>query len=347
MSRFSIFECTSSEYADLLYSHFGKGRSLAMRIYSSWYKSGKQPSLESFLIQERALVASILEATDFSLSSTFYSHGLKRIQRFEDGLESESVEIPMESGKTLCLSSQIGCRMGCSFCETGRLGLLRSMTVKEIVWQCFYSRFIEGSSIKNLVFMGMGEPLDAFEQVKKAVQIFTDPVGFGFGPSRICISTSGLVDQIDRWIIELDPRVKLALSLHAANDALRSKLMPINRSFSLKELKEALLRYEASHPKREILIEYLLLDGVNDTEEHAEELLNYLDGLSKIRVNLIPYNPQSRPRYRRPSLEQISKFADYLRRKRKLVLIRGTKGEEEMAACGQLGNLALRGKIVV
>jgi 23S rRNA (adenine2503-C2)-methyltransferase len=214
--------------------------------------------------------------------------------------------------------------------------------VKQIVLQLFFSKIVRQLNVRNIVFMGMGEPLDNFDAVKKAIQIFCDPFGFGLGPSRICVSTSGLVDALKRFIVEIDPRVHLAVSVNGSSDAVRSKVMPINKRFNMSSLKEVLLDYQTSHPKRTILFEYVLLDGVTDELHMADDLAQFCEGFNDLRINVIPYNPQSRPTFRTPSAERIQQFMDRLRKHGYRVYLRGTKGEKEMAACGQLGNLRLR-----
>lgn len=333
---------TSQEYIEAIYSKLGKGKQIARAIYSSWFKSGTILDLSKLPLQSRGCAEAILAMTDFSIDSTFSQKGLKWIQTFPDGLQSESVEIPMQFGVTLCLSSQVGCQMGCAFCETGRLGLIRPMSLKEIVLQLFHAKFIRKVNIRNLVFMGMGEPFDHFDTVKKAIELFLDPFGFALGPSRICVSTSGLVDGIDRFTNEVDPRVRLAVSVNGSNNQVRSKIMPVNKRFDMVALKEALIRYNQSHPKRGILVEYILLDGVTDELSHADELNDYLQGLTNLRINVIPYNPQSRPHFKTPSKPRIDAFIARLRSHGLSILLRGTKGEKTMAACGQLGNLSLR-----
>ncbi|MFZ4772973.1 MAG: radical SAM protein, partial [Chlamydiia bacterium] len=205
-----IFSLTQHEYVESVFSRLGKGRQIAAKVYSQWYKEGRIPELSEIFLSARPLLAEVISITDFSILSTFEQKGSKWLQTFPDALQSESVEIQMKFGTTLCLSSQVGCRMGCAFCETGRLGLIRSLSVKEIVLQLFFSKVLRKLDVRNLVFMGMGEPFDNYEAVKQAIRIFTDPFGFGLGPSRITVSTSGLVDILEQFTLEVDPRVKLA-----------------------------------------------------------------------------------------------------------------------------------------
>jgi 23S rRNA (adenine2503-C2)-methyltransferase len=317
-------------------------------VYSEWYRKGSVSSEEGWIEpQARALVAQILELTDFSLPElalTKIEGGLtKFLLRYPDRVESESVLIPMQAGNTLCISSQIGCQMGCGFCETGRMGLLRNLNPQEITAQVFYARLILKVPVRNIVFMGMGEPLDNYENVLAAVKVLTDPTGFAFGPSNITISTSGVVDKILKLIDDVDPALNLAVSVNASNDAVRTKVMPVNRKWNMAALKEAMQAY-CRHPRRKILAEYVMMQGINDQIEHAYELADYLQGLP-VKINLIPYNAQSNPRYQPSSPEQIDSFMRVLKEKGYQVWLRNPKGKGIMAACGQLGNKELRLKI--
>ena len=266
---------------------------------------------------------------------------VKFLLKFVDGLESESVVIPMESGATLCISSQIGCKMGCAFCETGKMGLIRSLKAEEIVAQVFWARHLLGKEIRNIVFMGMGEPFDNYDEVVQAIAVLTDSGGMGFGPSRITVSTSGRVDGIRRMIQEVDPAVNLAVSVNAPTDGVRNRIMPVNKKWAMQELKEVMREY-CSHPRREIFAEYVLLKGVNDSLEDADHLAEYLEGL-RVKVNLIPYNPQKRDRFAPPEKGDMEAFLARMRERGYQALLRGTKGQKIMAACGQLGNVELRG----
>jgi 23S rRNA (adenine2503-C2)-methyltransferase len=251
------------------------------------------------------------------------------------GMNVESVVIPMQSGGTLCVSSQVGCRMGCAFCETGRMGLLKSLAPEEIVAQLFIAKIQLKQAIRNIVFMGMGEPFDNYDNVLKAVRILMDPLGFGYGKRNITISTSGKVEEIERYTDEEGDLPNLAVSLSAPLDALRNKLMPINRKFNLERLRGAMERY-IEKTGREILVAYVLMKEVNDSLENADLLVDYLKNLP-VKVNLIPYNPQTNDRYQRSDPEQIQAFYKRVRSSGLTTLLRNTKGDEIMAACGQLG----------
>lgn len=305
------------------------------------------PLAEWIELQARNLAKEICSKTDMSLPalSTIKEEDLvsKFLLKYEDGLESESVLIPMKFGKTLCISSQVGCRMGCAFCETGKMGLIRHLTAKEIVSQVFVAKFVLKANVRNLVFMGMGEPFDNYDEVMQAISIFICPSGFGMGPSNITVSTSGKVSEIYRFAKEADPAINLAISLNAPNNHIRSKLMPINYEWDLEALKASMIEY-LKHSRREILIEYVLINGVNDSPHAALEVAEYLQGL-RVKINLIPYNAQSKGRLAPPTEEKMLEFRRILKKKGFSVLLRRTKGSSIMAACGQLGNRDLKKKL--
>lgn len=335
-----ILSLTQKQFADQMVSFLGKGERHARRLYSEWMRKGHMDDFSWVEPQAKSLVNAMIGRVENQISSI--SHVVKEgdvvkfLLKLSDGLETESVIIPMKAGRTLCVSSQVGCRMGCAFCETGRMGLLRSLSVEEITQQLFVAQFVLKAPIRNIVFMGMGEPFDNYDHVMQAIRVMTDPRGFGLGPRHLTVSTSGVVDVLDRFTLEADPAIHLAVSINAPNDEVRSKLMPVNHRWSMQELKEALVRY-VEKGRREILIEYVLLKDRNDAIDHADELAHYLEGLP-VKVNLIPYNAQRKTRFEPPEFEQQELFLKRLRDKGYQVLLRHHKGRGIMAACGQLGN---------
>jgi 23S rRNA (adenine2503-C2)-methyltransferase len=335
-----IFSYTQDEYSNKIYSLLGKGKRHAALLYREWFQKRSLNLATGIEPQARPLVEAIKKLTDFSLPemSAKKEEGetVKFLLRMSDGLESESVVIPMKAGSTLCISSQVGCLRGCAFCETGRMGLVRNLSVKEIVAQVF----VAPKHVRNIVFMGMGEPFDNFDPVMQAIRVLTGSMGFG--PSRITVSTSGVVESIYRFIEEADPAVNLAVSVNAPHDMIRNKVMPVNRKWNMAELKQAMAAY-CANPRRQILAEYVLLKEINDGIENADALANYLSGLN-VKVNLIPYNAQSSSRFMPPSREVQQAFMRRLREKGYQTLLRHHKGRQIMAACGQLGNLELRKK---
>lgn len=266
---------------------------------------------------------------------------LKVALRTSDGLEVESVRIPMSKGRfTQCLSSQVGCRIGCRFCETATLGLLRNLGPHEIVAQVVHARRV-GWDIRNLVFMGMGEPLDNAENLVQAIRVLSDPRGLAFGQQRVTVCTSGVPPGL-QTLGELGfRRMGLSFSLNAATDEKRDRLMPINRRYPLGEVQAAL----AAYPKRDgfvLALNYCLLPGFNDEPADAAAVARFAAPLGRVLVNVIPYNPGTKPLTRAPTEVEIAAFVRRLEGQGLPVRQRRTKGRSVMAACGQLGNPELR-----
>jgi 23S rRNA (adenine2503-C2)-methyltransferase len=290
-------------------------------------------------------------------------------------LETESVIIPMLSfgGSrwfTLCLSSQVGCRMGCSFCETARMGLLKNLSPADIVRQRLVARKIRQESatadtepqqthryfsdgIQNLVFMGMGEPLDNLDNVLHAIRIFTDPAGLDFPYTQITISTVGRIDGLQKLAALCRQEttrtgkggwrnLRIAISLNAATDKLRNELMPINKAMPLADLHRTLADYPLP-PKGRFLIEYVLIKDVNDSLADADAVIAFCRDLPCV-VNLIPYNPQRFAPYETPNEPTILAFLNHLKANKIFTKRRVTHGRELMGACGQLGNPELQRK---
>jgi 23S rRNA (adenine2503-C2)-methyltransferase len=253
----------------------------------------------------------------------------------EDGAECETVLIRGNNAFTQCLSSQSGCPLGCAFCQTGRMGFTRNLHPAEIVdqWLAARREAEDGEDITHLVYMGMGEPLLNFDALKDSVEIFTAPWGGSLSPSRITVSTAGIVPGIVRMGKEL-PAVNLAVSLNAPEDSLRNRLMPVNRKYPLADLVGCLRRYPES--RRRLTIEYVLLGGTNDSPVHAKKLARLLRGL-RCKVNLIPFNPHSGLPFFPPAEDAIQEFREILRKAGYAAPVRRSKGAEVAAACGQLG----------
>ncbi|HXG29458.1 MAG TPA: 23S rRNA (adenine(2503)-C(2))-methyltransferase RlmN [Nevskiales bacterium] len=264
----------------------------------------------------------------------------KWVLRLDGGNAVETVFIPEAGRGTLCISSQVGCAMDCSFCSTGKQGLNRNMSAAEIVSQVWFAKRTLGWGgptervISNVVFMGMGEPLANFDAVLPAINILLDDFGFGLSKRRVTVSTSGLVPFMDRLRESAD--VALAVSLHAPNDTLRNELVPINRKYPIAELLAACRRYTDGKDRRlRVLYEYVMLDGVNDHEAHARELARLLRDLPA-KVNLIPFNPFPQTQYRRSRPEAIERFQQVLLAHGIMTTTRRTRGDDIDAACGQL-----------
>jgi len=263
----------------------------------------------------------------------------KWLLRFESGQAIEMVFIPEPGRGTLCISSQVGCAMDCTFCSTARQGFNRNLDTAEIVGQVWLANRELGYSpdgdrvITNVVFMGMGEPLMNYRNVVPAAEIMMDDLGLDLSRRRVTVSTSGLVPQMIR--IADETNVALAVSLHAPNDELRSQIVPVNRIHPIQDLLEACWHYVEKQNARSVTFEYVMLDGVNDKPEHARELAVLLKG-RPAKVNLIPFNPFPGTQYRRSAEAAIERFRDLLLKGGVIATIRRTRGDDIDAACGQL-----------
>jgi len=256
-----------------------------------------------------------------------------------DGGIVESVYMSTPRRFTFCVSSQHGCAFGCRFCATGRMGRGRNLTAAEILEQPFRLRqeLPPGRSEYNVVMMGMGEPLENYDAVLAALTVLSDPFGMAVPAKRITISTVGLAPQIVR-LADQGHRFRLAVSLHAATDAQRSKLMPVNRRYPLEQLMRA-VRHHVERTGRRVTFEYILLEELNDTVADASRLVKLVAQLP-CKINLIPYNPIGPGRFKRPAPERIERFAEYLRPRVPAVTVRYSQGVEIGAACGQLAGEA-------
>jgi 23S rRNA (adenine2503-C2)-methyltransferase len=268
---------------------------------------------------------------------------IKFVQRTHDDLEIESVLVPMRrrgrDWKTLCVSSQIGCARGCAFCETAQLGLLRNLTAGEIVGQVVAAQREFGGTVRNVVFMGMGEPLDNFDNLVQAIRVLFDRAGLSFAQERIRISTVGRTAGIQKLAALGWRRIDVAVSLNAPNDAIRSQLMPVNNLEPMAKLREALLAYPLRNCQF-FMIEYVLIPGMNDAAKHAREVAEYLRPLRCV-LNVIPHNPRPGSPWPAPSEEGVERFIFEAENAGQRCTRRITKGRGQMAACGQLGNRKL------
>ena len=267
---------------------------------------------------------------------------VKFLFSFQDGKKVETVLIPFNQKYTVCLSSQVGCAMNCAFCYTGTQGLTRSLKTEEIVGQ-FLSAQIwltlnrpEDDRILNVVFMGQGEPLHNFDSVKTAIEILISQHGLSLADHKITVSTSGYLPGLQRWKNEM-PSVNIALSLHSPVDEKRSLLIPINRKYPLKDVIPLIEEFPQGK-KRFVTYEYLLIHEFNDSEEDAMQTAKLLAG-TKAFVNLIPFNPFPGTKWQRSTEEKVQKFHDIIKSHRIPVTIRKTKGDQILAACGQLNSL--------
>lgn len=311
------------------------------RLHRPWTWGPDGPLLGAAVREE--LVALGLELPSLLDARTALDGATKALLRFgNDSVEAVHMPRAVSSERvTLCISSQVGCAMGCTFCATAGMGLERQLDAAEIVVQVLALVRAFGPRHPGqitLVFMGMGEPLHNLEQVARAIELFAEPAGLGLSPKRITVSTSGLVPQIEA-LAALRTRPLLALSLNATTDATRRELMPIAKKYSLADLHTVLSKFPL-RPRERITIEYVLLAGINDADSDAERLADFCEGFSH-HVNLIPFNEYEGSRFRAPTEERVNEFARaLLARRPSIVSVRRSRGRDIRAACGQLARQA-------
>jgi 23S rRNA (adenine2503-C2)-methyltransferase len=264
----------------------------------------------------------------------------KWLLQLDDGNRIETVYIPEDDRGTLCVSSQAGCALDCSFCSTGRRGFNRNLSTAEIISQVWLATQLideekkPGRKVTNVVLMGMGEPLLNFDNVVRAVRIMMDDFAYGLSKRRVTVSTAGVVPAIDRLGDILDMR--LAVSLHAADDELRNSLVPLNRKYPLQQLMAACRRFiDKQNTRSRITFEYVLLDGVNDSDQHAQELIKLVKGIPTL-MNLIPFNPFESSGYKTSPWKRVERFNKILADAGITTVVRRTRGSDIDAACGQL-----------
>ena len=265
----------------------------------------------------------------------------KFLFELSDGQKIESVLMYHDYGNSICISSQVGCNMGCAFCQSGRLKKVRNLATHEMVLQILEVEKITGIRISHVVIMGIGEPFDNYDNVMSFIRIINSNKGISIGARHITISTCGIVPKIEQFSKE-NLQVNLAISLHAANDELRNKLMPINKVYNISKLIDSLKKYLDNNNRR-VTFEYILLSGINDSLENAMELANLLKGMNAY-VNLIPYNETDNILFKRTKNEQIMRFYDILKKSKINVTVRREFGSKVDAACGQLRANYSKGK---
>ena len=291
-------------------------------------------------LREKLAQAACVEAPRI-VGDTLAADGTRKwLLKVDQGNAVEAVFIPETKRGTLCISSQAGCVLDCAFCSTGKQGFNRNLSTAEIIGQLWIAgKFVE-TRISNVVMMGMGEPLLNLDNVIPALRLMLDDNAYGLSRRRVTLSTAGVIPGMDRLRDECP--VALAVSLHAPNDALRDRLVPLNRKYPLRELIAACNRYLEKEPRDFITFEYVMLDGVNDGDGHARELAALAARVS-CKFNLIPFNPFPQTEFRRSPPERIRRFAEILQRKGITVTTRKTRGDAIDAACGQLaGDVADR-----
>jgi 23S rRNA (adenine2503-C2)-methyltransferase len=313
-----------------------RGRQLATWMYRKGIFDLEAMSDLSREFRARLGEATVVALPEIERTTLSQDGSRKLVFRLEDGARISAVLMPDDDRITLCLSTQVGCGYGCTFCLTGTMGLERNLAPAEIVGQLLAANAVleHGQRVSHLVFMGMGEPLANYAALVKAIRVLTDAkLGVGYSPRRITVSTVGLVAGIDRLGRE-GLKVNLAISLHTATDEVRSRLMPVNKSWNLEALVAAVRRYPLA-PRQRVFFEYVLLDGVNDTREDAERLVRLLRGI-RAKVNLIPFNDWDGADFGRPPLARILAFQSVLLDAGITTTVRWSKGEDIGAACGQL-----------
>ena len=332
----NIKDFTLSELEDELVN-IGEKKYRAKQIYAWIFKNvdsfDDMTDLSKELIQKlkdnyyikNLEVANLLKSKDGTIKYLF---------RLNDGNCIESVLMQYKFGYSACVSNQVGCKMGCNFCASARIGFVRSLTAGEIVSQILEIEKQANVKISNIVFMGIGEPLDNYDNVMRAIHIINDPKGLNIGARHISISTCGLVPKILKLADENDLQCNLCISLHSSKDDVRSSMMPINKTYNIKELIDA-CKYYIDKTNRRITFEYALVDGVNDSLDDADHLAKLLKGML-CHVNLIPINKIKDGIYEKSSTNKIMAFRDRLNDKGIVATIRRELGSDISAACGQL-----------
>jgi 23S rRNA (adenine2503-C2)-methyltransferase len=292
----------------------------------------------------KSLRAQLTEHFHFTLpkiqQSTHSKDGsIKYLLELDDGAVVESVWMPSESRNTLCLSTQVGCRLNCSFCLTASLGLKRNLTAAEIIGQhiAINEQLEEKDQITNVVFMGMGEPLDNFVPVVDALRLMISPEAMKLSTRKVTVSTSGLVEKMKAFQEE-NLHINLAISLNASDNVTRDQLMPINKKYPIEVLIDCLKNYPLK-PQRRHTIEYVLLEGINDSDEDAQRLAKWLRGVP-CKINLIPFNSFDSAVYRPPSDQRVLKFQNYLIEQNFSAFVRKNRATDILGACGQLASQA-------
>ena len=352
-----ILGFSSPELAELAYRTLPSGAGLAGRIYARAFAEGNldldglglsPKSLSGWKEQFTLRLLPVLRVVRENPPEGDPSGTAKAILGLSDGSEIECVRIPMLGGSggkaTLCISSQVGCRMGCVFCETGRTGLHRNLSAAEIVAQVLTARIRLGWDCGNVVFMGMGECLDNLDEVKQAIRVLTDVRGMRFSMERLTVCTSGPVGGIEALRELGHKRLNLSISLNAGNDEKRNQLMPVNRGQGLASLAASL----AAYPMRRnfaLGVNWCQIPTLNDSRKDAREAAAFCGRVGRCLINLIPYNPGLNPIARSPTEEEILQFASWLEEDGCMVRRRTAKGGSIMAGCGQLGGTGDRKEV--
>ena len=331
----NIYNYKLSDLEDY-FLNIGEKKFKARQIYDWLYVKRVNSFYEMTNIKKdlQEKLASVFSC-DFIKIKTKQTSELTNKYLFEltDGNYIEAVLMRHDYGNSVCVSSQVGCNMGCKFCESGRLKKVRNLSAYEIVEQILLIQDDIGERIDSVVIMGIGEPFDNYDNIMNFIRIINNPFGINIGARHITVSTCGLIPKIEKFMNE-ELQVNLAISLHASNDNIRNQIMPVNKVYSIDDLIDVLKKYIAKTNRR-VTIEYVMLNNVNDYDYNAEELSKLLRGMN-IYVNLIPYNETSHIEFKKSSKERIMKFYDILKKNKINVTIRREFGGNIDAACGQL-----------
>ncbi len=310
-----------------------RGRQLYQWLYK--LKENDTNKMTDIPLDLRERIIDIAVVNTFSLIKKLVSkdnNTIKYLFELYDGSRIESVLMLMESRNTICVSTQVGCALGCAFCATGESGFKRNLSAGEIIEQFLFILRDSGKPVTNIVFMGMGEPLLNYDAVIKSADILSDQKGCDLAKKRITISTAGIIPGIKRFIEE-GQKYKLAVSLNATSEEQRNMMMPVNKKYSLKNLMDTVKEYTQKANKT-VTFEYILFPGINDSEEDIKRLAG-MTGRMSSKINIIPYNPAS-GKFPSPSLEQTDAMWLALKKKNLIVNVRESKGQDVAAACGQL-----------
>ena len=333
MKNIRDFELTELEEEMI---NLGEKKYRAKQIFAWLYRGvntfDEMTDLSKDLI-EKLKANYILECIFLDDFQTSKDGTVKYLFRLVDGHKVESVLMKYKFGYSVCISNQIGCKMGCTFCASAKIGFVRNLTPGEIVGQVLKIQEHSGEKVSNIVFMGIGEPFDNYDNVLKSIRLLNDPKALNIGARHMSVSTCGLVDGINRFADE-KIQCNLCISLHSSRDEVRTEMMPINKRYSIAEVLNACREY-IKKTNRRITFEYALVNGVNDNREDAIHLARLLQGIL-CHVNLIPVNKIKDGKYEKSSVEKMMKFRDTLNEKGIVATIRRELGSDISAACGQL-----------
>ena len=331
----SIYSVTIKEL-EQYFLNINEKKFKAIQVYE-WVYRKRVDSFEKMTNLKKDVISKLLDNFEFDTLNIISTKKDIDVSKFlfelKDGNKIEAVLMNHDYGNSLCISTQVGCNMGCTFCESGRLKKIRNLSVNEMVLQILKIEEILNIRISHIVLMGIGEPFDNYDNVIKFINIINDPYGVALGSRHITVSTSGLVPRIYDFIND-GKQVNLAVSLHAPNNIIRNKIMPINKAYNIEKLIESLKVY-IEKTNRRVTFEYIMLRGVNDSINNALELSKLLKGIN-CYVNLIPYNETTHIEYKKSDKDNILEFYDTLKKNKINVTIRREFGSKVNAACGQL-----------